>query len=290
MSVIPGGQNPRPSGALSGNLNWLRDVDEDFIKQHYAQQWQGIAGSTSDSFVARVRDLLIGPLIKVFGGERPEGWGAVTDALNSGVFGRIASAFTGGYSGDNQWLTMIRDGQAQHQNRVDLLSPLLDYCSTYAALRDRGHARFGAGLMPFSEQIGPSRNVEVTPQGRLRLMDRGLWDIRATVVASWTLAINPSEIYVSMYVRDPQGQIYSETTLIEKQVGYTSFSIVSSVVIPDPGYTVEIMVDQIHRDRGVLGGPKWSRLTVQHITRSLSGNTGAEDSTAPIDEPDNPTP
>ena len=260
MAVYPDKSRVVPDGAYTAStVSALQDVTEDSIRQQLKLKNL----SPWESFRQRSRETI------------------------NDIFKSIANAFAGILDDDgNEWLTMIRDKQLQYNDRVDLLNPLLDYCSAYAAFTDNDHARFGPGLMKFSEQIGPARNVEITPEGRFKLLDKGLWDIRATVLPSWTGFLRKGDIYISMNVRDPQGGLYSEQTLIEDTTNYTSFSIVSSVVVPEAGYTVEVNIDQLDSQRGILGGPKWSRLTVQHLSRTVTGRTGGEPSTVATEAPD----
>lgn len=202
--------------------------------------------------------------------------GAFDSSINVGSwFGEVKEAM--GY---------VRDSQEDLNNRTDLLSPLLDYCSVYARLDDRGHARFGVGKMPFTEQIGPSRNVAVAGvdspfKGDLTLKDKGLWNIDAHVMPSWTGLGNDNNLKVTVRVRNPlpDGSVFSEQTAVEKTNNVTTINISSSVMVPGPGYTVQVYVEQCGSSRGVYGGPKWSRLTVQHISRSVEQNSGGESST-----------
>lgn len=244
--------------------------------------------STTES---EIRERLYGQQRNVWGNAKGNFY---TEALG-GVFKGITDFISGAQSSLPDWLPgpakdfafSVRDGQESLNDRTDLLSPLLDYCSAYAPPNNNNHARFGPGRMPFTSIIGPSRNVEVTPSGGMKLLDKGIWDIRAQVTVSWTSIIADGDVRVGIRVLRPDGSIFSQQTMIEKTTNITSFTIVSSVAVRDPGYVVEVWVERMDSGRGVFGGPQWSRLTVQHITRQLDNHDGSESSTPAPDQPSN---
>lgn len=266
MAVIPGGSHPVPDGAKqSGSdlalIQNLTDADvRNQIKSQALLPWQSAHGSFFTNIIGGIGKAL---------------WDGINGVVNS-IGSWAGSFFNAGVEIKDQ-----KDFQTNLNDRTDLLSPLLDYCSVYAPPGVNGHARFGTGIMPFTEQIGPAQNVAIASPGRLVLGDKGLWDIRAQVVPSWTGLTNPSDIRLGIRVLypAPNDQVFSQQTMIEKTTNVTSFTVVSSVVVPDPGYMVEVYVEQMDSNRGILGGPKWSRLTVQHISRDVENNTGAESST-----------
>lgn len=259
MAVIPGSSDI-PAGAFSATgLQPLQDVTEQTVKDAVKSKMMPSINSARESLFGSLLSGLFGGFLDVLNGLAPPAWLPDTAV-------RAAQH--------------VKDGQESLNSRADLLSPLLDYCSAYAPPNDRDHARFGAGRMPFTQQIGPSRNVQVTSDGRLKLLDRGLWDIRAQVVVSWISVFGNADIRVGVRVLRPDGSVFSQQTMIEKTTNITSFTVVSSVVVDEPGYFVEVYVEQLDSGRGVFGGPKWSRLTVQHISRDLKNNTGAESSTS----------
>ncbi|OZF41930.1 hypothetical protein [Rhodococcus sp. 14-2470-1a] len=157
--------------------------------------------------------------------------------------------------------------------RQDLLSPLLDYGSAYM-----GTATPVARPMtlPFSNQVGPMSGCELTAGGRIRLLDRGLWDIRCQVwvnevpapgltgVANWEVR-----------VLRPDMTIYSVQAQTNETQRPYSQTAVASVVVPEPGYLVEAYLSFIASFRSLRGGANFNRLTVQHISRDVTtGDTG----------------
>lgn len=172
----------------------------------------------------------------------------------------------------------FRDGQDALNDRTDLLSPLLDYGSCYAPNDEtRLH---GPGVINFSRQIGPMRGCHLEGN-TLVLDDKGLWDIRAHVVldAMVTLLYEPY-MYANVNVYRPDGSLYSQQSSTMSGAQTTSCTIVSSVVVPSAGYRVQVSIDKLDNVRGIKAGPRWSRLVVQHISRSTSiGDSGTETST-----------
>lgn len=249
----PGGERPTPAGALSGNLDWLRDVDEEFVRQRARGDLQGALGhlrsGLKDGFLAGVADALRGVV-------RP-GFEAVADAF--------------------------RDGQLALNNRVDLLSPLVDYGSAYMETTG-GFLQFGNnyGPMVFNRQIGPMRNCELRDGGIL-LKDAGLWDVHAQLTFGGNvLNVGSGRVDWTIRVYRPDGSQFSEQRGREWNTRLVSSLIISSVVVPAPGYLVKVEIDWIHGSRELPGGPANTRLRVQHISRRTDvGGTGAEDSYIP---------
>ncbi|RAV34930.1 hypothetical protein [Corynebacterium heidelbergense] len=264
MAVIPGSSDI-PAGAYSAaGLQSLQDVTEQSVKDSVRAQVMPSVNRAKDSLFGNLLNGVFGGFLDVIRGGIPPLW------LPSNAYAAAAQ---------------IRDGQQDLNDRADLLSPLMDYCSAFAPPDNNGHARFGIGLIPFTSQIGPARNVRIRDDGRFELLDKGLWDIRAHVVPSWTGVTVPN-ISVSIRVYSPYGDTYetasrlfSEQTSIEKTSNVTSFSLVSSVVVDKPGYIAGVYVDDANNGRGILGGPRFSRFTVQHISRDVVNKTGGEDST-----------
>ena len=194
-------------------------------------------------------------------------------AIDGPVTRRIKALFDAGVE--------VRDGQDELTDRADLLSPLLDYCSV-STPPGSGDALKGTGRVPFTYQIGPRRGATLDG-GRIRLEDRGLWDLRAMVTASWIAVGGEARAYLR--VLKPDGKtIFSEQGHFTSTLSSQTLTLVSSVVVPEPGYLVDVWVTAASA-RGWWTGPQWTRLSAQHISRSVEGGTGGEDSSEPEPEP-----
>lgn len=200
------------------------------------------------------------------------------------IFGDVASAISGNYSGDSAELAQVSDGQLAINNRLDLIDPMLNYYSAFAPLTDRGHALFGTGPIAFNQQIGPSRGVSLTKTFSSleypTFDSAGLWEIDLHIVASWVNSLSPTDMQVRLSVIQQKDgyAAYSEQVAIEKTRECTTFVIRSSVVIPEPGYRVRVDVRSASGTRGWLGGPKWSRLTLRQMSTDSANFVGNEPS------------
>lgn len=216
------------------------------------------------------------------------GIGEVISNTIQGIGSALAGVFTpGGLFGPvGEAAESLRDGQEELNDRTDLLSPLLDYGSVSMPA---GQPSRGIGFLPFSRQIGPARGVSVKRGNSnnawgLEFQDKGLWDVRLHCTASWIIgATGLAEVHLNIY--RPNGDFYSQqrSVLVGMRYGLAdgdgeqTHTINSSVVIPEAGYYALVYVQRCAPLRHWLGGPAWSRLTAQHITREVDGNwdTGA---------------
>lgn len=262
MSVYPDDSQPVPQGAHTpSSVKALQSVTESSARAEIRSQalvpWQ----EGRNNFFTNI----IGGIGKAF----QDGLSGLTGGLG-GVFGTIVGAGK-----------EVRDGQDELTHRADLLSPLLDYCSV-STPPGSGDALQGTGLVPFTYQIGPRRGA--TPVGRrIRLDDRGLWDLRAMVTTSWIVAGGEARAYLR--VLKPDGKtIFSEQGHFTSTLSSQTLTLVSSVVVPEPGYLVDVWVTAAPT-RGWWTGPQWTRLSAQHISRSVEGGTGSEESAPPEDAP-----
>ena len=172
----------------------------------------------------------------------------------------------------------FRDRQDEVQEDIELLSNLLDYGSCYAP-NDNTRVH-GNGYVNFSKQIGPMRGCHLEGD-RLVLDHEGLWDIRAHVVMDAYIGLLDSGSFanISTQVYTDTGEPYSIQTFAVSGGQTTSAAIISSVVVPRPGFYVRVYVENPIKRRGILAGPRWSRLTAQHITDETNvGNNGTESS------------
>lgn len=164
----------------------------------------------------------------------------------------------------------VKEGQLELNNRVDLLSPIQDYGSVYIPAGD--DQLKGAQTLPFTAQIGPMRGCKQYRNG-IMFLDKGLWDIRAQVTTSWvrTLTLGQQDVPVVLKVFTPSGQLFSSQRSNGNTAGVNTQTIVSSVVVPESGYYVEVEIEYIYTGRGIYRGPAWTRLTAQHISREVHG-------------------
>lgn len=255
MSVYPDDSQPVPEGAYTpSSVKALQSVTESSARAEIRSQalvpWQE---GRSNFF-----DNIIGGIGKAF----QDGLNGLTGGLG-GIFGSIVGAGK-----------TVRDGQDELTHRADLLSPLLDYCSA-STPPGGGDALKGTGRMPFTYQIGPRRGA--TPvDGMIRLDDRGLWDLRAMVTASW-IGVAGGNLRAYLRVLRPDGSIFSEQGFYASTTSSQTMTLTSSVVVPEPGYYVDVWAVAAPT-RGWWTGPQWTRLTVQHISRSVEAGTGGEES------------
>lgn len=251
------GQNVPEGGYSVSSLRDLQALDEDAIKRKLRAPVDRAWGGLSGGFLQRLdewgQEKIVKPLVSIFQGLKPAGWEKVAEAF--------------------------QDGQKRINDRVDLLSPLQDYGAVF--MNDKGgflDYNNNYGVMPFVYQIGPLRGVELTGEG-LRLLDKGLWDLRAQLtVGPLALGVGSPYLEWKLRVYTPQGFLYSEQVYRGWAKREFSSTVVSSVVVPEPGYVVKAEIAWIHGSRKVWGGPANNRLVVQHITRRVDGGTGAEDS------------
>ena len=190
--------------------------------------------------------------------------GGIGQALRDGIRG-VASTVSSMFDPVYKAAEVTRDGQQDLNNRVDLLSPIQDYGSLFM----RAGMSRSAGLVPFTEQIGPMRNCEKYMQG-IRFLDKGLWDIRVQLTANATPPLVAYDMMIaSVRVYSPNGSEFSRQTAYISSRNTDSLTVISSVVVPESNYYVRIYVDRIGRGRTLAGGPGLTRFTVQHITRAV---------------------
>lgn len=207
-----------------------------------------------------------------------DAFSTILNGLKNGLLDGIANALKGiALPGFGAVAQAARDGQQDLNDRTDLLSPLLDYGSCYM----RSVSGWGSlGILPFDQQLGPMRGCELHKNG-IRFEDKGLWDIRAQVTASWILLV-PALVEWRVRVLKPDGSHFSEQRFTVTNKDLVTGTVVTSVVVPEPGFYVVVEMLSLAPGREVLGGPAWSRLTVQHISRQTDiGNDGSASSDTP---------
>lgn len=262
MGIAPGGSNPKPEGSLApSGLQELSTYDESFVRRRAMSGLRKSAEEAQAGFMSGLGQAIAKPLLDIFNGIKPIGWEDVAKAF--------------------------QDGQLKLLNSINLLSPLLDYGSAYMDPVG-GFLLFGQnhGVMPFTRQIGPMKNCELH-EGGIRLLEAGMWQISCMITIS-NNAINVGsgkfEWHVAVYA--PDGSLFSKQRSLQWNVRGKTDPIITSVVVPAPGYVVKVEITWIHGSREVYGGPANNRLIVQHISRTVGiGGTGSEESYAP-DIPD----
>lgn len=249
-----------PEGGYSASgLAALQGMNEEAIKRRLRAPADNLFNQVKGNFVSKFAD-------------------GIADALSGA---RKALGFDRLFHVGEQF----RDGQAELNRRTDLLSPLLDYGSAYMGNLAGWDV---TGTMPFRTQIGPMRGCHLEADG-IRLEDKGLWDIRAQLTAEAVFIVT-GRMEWRVVVRTPQGGIYSVQSATVTSSAQLTQTLVSSVVVPGPGYLVQVELTSIGIGRAILGGPRWNRLVVQHISRGEAGATGSEESQTPRDPAQGPTP
>ena len=198
----------------------------------------------------------------------------------TGIIGGIGQALRGIFTPGGLFAPVgeamqdIRDGQEDLADRTDLLSPLLDYGSAYMP---NSLSASGSGNVKFTRQLGPMRGCELIDDadGGIRLLDKGLWDIRVQATLGAYFTVTESGLaHLRLYVYRPDGTLYSQQVASQATITAMTLAVTSSVVVPEPGYRVRAYIWSQRGSRGWLRGPAWTRLSVQHIAREVDGAWG----------------
>ena len=165
-----------------------------------------------------------------------------------------------------RWLQMddFEDGQLALRDRLDLLSQLEDTGSSYA---DGQNAIVNLGKVPFDRPLGPQKGCQLVNGGWV-LGDQGRWDIYARMAFSFT--IGPGGIGWQIRVYAPNGTLFSYQVDSYTDAASNTSGMHTSVVVPGPGYRVEVWITTLVAGRATIGGSQNTRLTVNHITRDIS--------------------
>ncbi|GAA1418099.1 hypothetical protein [Corynebacterium durum] len=205
------------------------------------------------------------------------GAGPIGTAIGQGftaLVDGIASALAGGIAKGNPFYQIseatkpFRDGQRDIQDRIDLLSPLLDYGAV--TLAERGNR--GNGKLGFYDQVGPLRGMEVLSGGGFKLLDKGLWDIDvqlepSTVLLDFGIFVTTK---VEIRVLRPNGSTYAVRDIVTGYGNRHTMNGRMSVVVPEAGYRIEVWCTEIRTLRTFDSGERSSILAVQHISRKTS--------------------
>lgn len=267
MGVIPGGSNPVPEGGQSAaDMAALQLVTEDSVRSQVSGKALAPWASAHGSF--------FGTII-----------GGIGSALAAGIagIGNTVGSWAASFFESGTAVKQVRDGQADLNDRTDLLGSLLDY-GAVSTQPGGGDAMKGTGRIPFSYQIGAKKGVRIA-DNCIILDDIGVWDLRGQITASWTANVFNPELKVWLRVLRPDGSIYSQQAHYASTTNSITIPIVTCVMVKEPGYKVDMWA-QADGSRGWWRGPEWTRLIVQHITRDISeGGTGGETSAEEIPNP-----
>lgn len=205
------------------------------------------------------------------------------NSLIGGIGDAIRGVGSSTFSPISKAMKPIRDGQQALSSQIELLSALLDYGSAFVPVEAKIKR---SEIIPFTQQLGPMRGVRLKGNG-LELVEPGLWDIRTSVTRAsvYDDGTYYGEVYCDVYVKRPDGSTYSVQSGHIKSVGTTTITVITSVVVPEANYYVEVF-GGVKGLRRVIGGPQWSRLTVQRISDRVVGNwrTGSEGSEPEVEE------
>lgn len=287
MGVIPGGSDPTPEGGQSaGDMAALQLVTEDSVRS----QMMGSAllpwRSAHNTFFANI-----------IGGIGRALWAGV-NGVSETVGGWLSDFFNAGrkaaYGTEDP-----TDGQLSLADRADLLAPLLNYGSVFCPVSGaNGRAVTGWGPVPFTEMIGYRRNVELSPGGGVALREKGTWNYYLHMTSGFLSygyggnADGWSVPYLELIVLRPDGSEFSRET-VAASINFKSSSAVigggaswhqtsnvlsGTVQVPDPDYVVKVEIRGGNNALPWLGGPRWSRLTVQNISSDFfeDSATGGE--------------
>lgn len=287
MGVIPGGSNPVPEGGQSAaDMAALQLVTEDSVRSQVSGKALAPWASAHNSFFGTI----IGGIGKAL-------WDGVNGAVET-VGGWLADFFNAGrkaaYGTEDP-----TDGQLSLADRADLLAPLLNYGSVFCPVSGaNGRAITGEGPVPFTDMIGYRRNVELAPGGGLKLGEKGTWNYYLHMTSgflsySYAGADNGWYVpYLELIVLRPDGSEFSRETVAasinfkSSSVGigggatwYQTSNVLSGTVqVPDPDYVVKVEIRGGNNRLPWLGGPRWSRLTMQNISSDFfeDSATGGE--------------
>lgn len=279
----PGGENPRPVSALAGNLNWLRDVDEQWIRDRARAELQSLGRNAETSVSAWMRDRIIAPLGDIFNGQAVSGFEEVTAGIRTGIFGGIADAIRDA-EGLGERLMPIRDAArglirpvedrvAQvEESQLALLEGVRGYGAAYQPRNYGGNVN--SVSLEFTAPVGPMKGVSINTVFKgLRVEEPGLWLVsvratgRATVAANGLGQQDRTELTVREY---PPGTPSREVAVMtgDGGNGRVSNTMTFPMVIEQAGTTIAVSAYS-SRWRRWDGGKLYSNLSVTKLDSRL---------------------
>lgn len=171
----------------------------------------------------------------------------------------------------SKWETVddLVDGQGSLLDRVDLLSPLQDYGAAYCPQLVNTGWSGGEFKIAYTAQIGPRKNVELDGTGGFILEEEGLWDVRARAGVGTAIINGNFQWEIRIYPPD-RSSIFSVLTDYHDSTSQVFREMSMPIVVPAPGYRVEVWVTVLTNNRFIQSGARWTRLSVQHISRSTT--------------------
>lgn len=259
MGVIPvGASGPSnyaqrfATGASGSDRLDLPDRDENSVKAVLSGDVKNLADDSFGSFF----NSLFSALASVFTG---------VGGLGNSVLSDLQAFFSGKWNQVDE----LKDGQGSLLDRVDLLSPLQDYGAAYCPKSVNTGWSGGEFKIAYTEQIGPMKNVAMDGSGGLILAEEGLWDVRARMGVGAASINGQVEWEIRVYPPD-RSSIFSVLTDYANSTSQVFREMSMPIVVPGPGYRVEVWVTYLTNNRVIQSGSRWTRLSAQHISKSTT--------------------
>lgn len=199
--------------------------------------------TASKGILDQIRDDAAG-----LGDAMSDGFGGIIN----GIGGALSGIITGGpFAAVAEAGEEFRNGQADLENRVDLLFGISGYGFAYMSKNINAQwSTNNTRRMPFDRQLGPAKNTHITSDGRLSLNGVGAWLVLVKTHGQGTTFGGNAMIRQTVRIRRPNGQFYhtviddastySESGFATDPKGAGTLLSVFPVVIDEPGCTVEV--------------------------------------------------
>lgn len=228
------------------------------IAGYYQNADPGVIGAQNNSWFNQLISVFQNNLINGLLG----GFLSVPAAIMSGI-GSISEAITGQLGAG---LGDVRSTIQDLQDTTTDLSLATGHATAY--MSSSPGTTTTSTRMPFTSQSGTIRGVTNLADGRWRLDSAGEWDLSAQV-EFWGGLLMPPETFLEILVRDPSGGVYDGITAIADSNKNITVTNVTSTVVPEPGYTVEVRawtggIPVVGGSfRGIRGGYGTTRLRIR---------------------------
>lgn len=168
------------------------------------------------------------------------------------------------------WQEKIKDGQLDIINRTDLLEGVQGYGAAYQTKNiNVGNGSGGWRDIPFNKPLGPSKNITIDEaRGELVFGGEGLHVVYTKVYANDSVFSGNDSVFLDINILYPDRSVYSWGRTIKHvpRGGAQSVSSTYPVVVPGPGYRVQVKVYSSNW-RWFKGGTQFSTL---HVIRHSS--------------------